>query len=148
MTTDANGSDFRTLHYGDDITTAHLDGLTDFLTARLAPLADVSGAGTESHRAAAALRRLVLDLAYDVRRRIESRDADLARGLDTTWTLTTRQQILRQWNSLVGVAEQWRDTADGLQYAPWHRVTHHNAQSEAEDQARLAERADETGANA
>ncbi|MEU2856786.1 hypothetical protein [Streptomyces syringium] len=146
MTADATRADFRTLHYADDLTVGHVDGLADFLATKLAPLRDASERDTEAYRAAEALDSLVRDLAADLRHGIDKRDADIASGTDSHGALVTRQQIRRDWNRLVLIAEQWRDASDAHRYAPWHRVQHLSAQTEADDRAHLARLATEAEA--
>ncbi|MFY4721477.1 hypothetical protein [Streptomyces sp. LaBMicrA B280] len=140
MTADAR-TEFRTLHYGDELTAAHVDGLTDFLTTKLRALVSTSEKGTEAHRAAEALHTIVQDIAAGARHGIRNRDADLARGLDSSWTLSYRQEVRREWNRLVDIADCWRGTTDAHRYAPWTRVEHHNAENEAQE---AADRAAET----
>jgi hypothetical protein len=82
---------------------------------------------------------LVRDIAGGVRHGVRNRDAGLASGLDSTWILVHRQEARREWNRLVDIADRWRGTTDAHRYAPWTRIEHHNAKSEA------AERAAEAG---
>ncbi|MFJ9597989.1 hypothetical protein ACIRS3_35245 [Streptomyces virginiae] len=144
MTAEAR-TEFRILHYGDELTTAHVDGLTDFLTTKVEALAATSEKDTEAHRAAEALQTLIRSIAGVARHSIERRDEDLARGLDSSWTLASRQEARREWNRLVDIADHWRGTTDIHRYAPWSRIEHHNAETEAQDAARAAE-ADGTAA--
>ncbi|WP_051847180.1 MULTISPECIES: hypothetical protein [unclassified Streptomyces] len=138
MTADA----FRILHYGDELTVAHVDGLVDFLTTQTEEAVAASEEGTDSRRCAEALQTLVRDLAVSARHSIERRDAALARGLDTDWTLYSRQGVRREWNRLVAIADRWRGTTDAHRYAPWTQIEHHNAESEAEDAAACAAEAE------
>ncbi len=137
MTADAR-TEFRTLHYGDDLTTAHVDGLTDFLITKLDVLIAASDKDTDAHRPAKALRALVHDIADGLRHGIRNRNAIHPRGIDAVWTLSYQQEVRREWNRLVDLADRWRDTSDAYRYAPWARIEHHNPETEA---AAVAERA-------
>ncbi|MEV4193788.1 hypothetical protein AB0J65_20710, partial [Streptomyces toxytricini] len=145
MTADAR-TEFRILHYGDEVTAAHVDGLTDFLTAKVEALAATSEKDTDAHRAVKALQTLIRDIAAGARRGIENRDADLARGLDSSWTLASRQEVRREWNRLVNIADRWRGTTDIHRYAPWSRIEHHNAETEAQEAAARTAEAEGTAA--
>ncbi|MGW6976952.1 hypothetical protein [Streptomyces sp. NPDC054952] len=130
MTADAR-TEFRTLHYGDDITTAHVDGLTDCLITKLDATKSASEKDTDARRAAEALRALVHDIADGVRHGIRNRNAERVRDIDSEWILSYRQEVRREWNRLVELADRWRDTSDAYRYAPWARIEHHNAEAEA-----------------
>ncbi|MFD3719886.1 hypothetical protein [Streptomyces sp. NPDC058674] len=132
-------TEFRILRYGDELTTAHVDGLTDFLTTKAEALVSTSEKDTDAYRAAEALLALIRDVAGGARHGIENRDAYLADGFDSSWTLSSRQEVRREWNRLVAVADRWRDASDVHRYAPWTRIEHHNKESEARDAARKAE---------
>ncbi|MFF8919394.1 hypothetical protein ACF08M_40465 [Streptomyces sp. NPDC015032] len=143
MTADVR-TEFRTLHYGDDITAAHVDGLTDFLITKLSALESASEKGTDARWTAEALESLVRDIAGGVRHGIRNRDADRARRIDSDWTLGHRQEVRREWNRLVDLADRWRDTSEAHRYAPWARIEHHNAEAEARA---VAERVAKEGAS-
>ncbi|MFJ6485237.1 MULTISPECIES: hypothetical protein [unclassified Streptomyces] len=142
------------LQYACDITEDDLWEVFDFLHPKLEALEAGHDPGTDEHRAADALARMlssaVLQLEWDIRAPFW-RPYRTRRGPTTVlvWApppeavLSARDEwrldkIRENWNALCDGLQVWRD-CEGYDPERWHKVDFHDAAAEAEYERRCEE---------